>query len=184
MNGYRARATRSAEPSSTVLHALAVVEACKGLLVLVVGLGLLALIHRNVEDQAEDLVRFFHMNPARHIPRIFIETAAHLDDPRLWLLSMAAFGYSAVRSVEAFGLWFDRAWAEWFAALSGAVFIPLEVFELLRRPTPPRGLVLAINIGIVVYLSGVIVRRMRRRSTSAVEEIAGEASRSASQPPE
>jgi uncharacterized membrane protein (DUF2068 family) len=60
----------------------------------------------------------------------------------------------------------------------------MEVFELLRRPTPPRGLVLAINIGIVVYLSGVVVRRMRRRSTLAVEEIAGEASRSASQPPE
>lgn len=149
--------------SRTVLHLLAVVEACKGLLVLVVGLGLLTLIHHNVEEQAEDLVRFFHMNPARHIPQVFIETAAHLSDPHLWLLSIAAFGYAAVRGVEAFGLWFDKAWAEWFAAVSGGFFIPFEIYEIFRKPTPLRGIVLAFNIAIVVYLIRVVVHRIRRR---------------------
>ena len=171
MNGSPLRGNGTVVPNRAVLHALAVVEAFKGLLVLVVGLGLLALIHRNIEDQAEDIVRFLHMNPARHIPRVFIETAAHLNNPRLWLLSVAAFGYAAVKSVEAFGLWFDRAWAEWFAVVSVAVFIPMEIYELLKRPTPLRGIVLAINIGIVAYLSCLVYLRMRRRASVAAEEI-------------
>ncbi len=149
--------------SRTVLHVLAAVEASKGLIVLVAGLGLFALIHHNVEEQAEDLVRFFHMNPAHGIPRIFIETSAHLSDPRLWLLSVAAFGYASVRAVEAFGLWLDKAWAEWFAVVSGALFIPFEIFEIFKKPTLLRGMVLAFNIAIVVYLFRVVVRRVRIR---------------------
>jgi uncharacterized membrane protein (DUF2068 family) len=169
MNGIPGRSNGWVAPNWTVLHVLAVVEACKGLLVLVVGLGLLAFIHRDLEAQAEEIVRFFHMDPARQIPRVFIETAAHLENPHLWLLSLAAFGYTAVKGVEAFGLWFDRAWAEWFAVVSLAAFIPFEIFELLKRPTPVRGTVLAINIGIAAYLSVLVYLRMRRRAASVVE---------------
>ncbi len=103
------------------------------------------------------------MNPAHQIPRVFIETAAHFNEPRLWLLSVAAFGYAAIRGVEAFGLWFDKAWAEWFAVVSVGLFIPFEVFEIIRKPTPLRGMVLAFNIAIVAYLLQVVVRRVRQR---------------------
>lgn len=134
------------------VRAVALIEAAKGALVLLVGFGLLALIHRDVQSLAENLVRHAHLNPARHTPRVFIDTAARLDDHRLWLLSAAAFGYSGLRFAEGIGLWLGKPWATWFAVLSGAVYLPVEADKLLREPSWITGTILATNAAIVVYL--------------------------------
>src|ERR1043165_8860815 len=72
------------------VRAIAFFEAVKGALVLVAGFGLLALVHRDLEDLAERLVRHSHLNPASHYPRIFIEAAARTDDARLRTLRAMA----------------------------------------------------------------------------------------------
>jgi ABC-type amino acid transport substrate-binding protein len=61
-------------------------------------------------------------------------------------------GYSAMRFVEAYGLWKRRVWAEWFALISGALYVPFEAYELVRRPTLIHLAVLVINLGIVFYM--------------------------------
>lgn len=65
------------------LRAVAVFEAVKGAVVLAAGLGLLGLLHRNVEVLAEDLLRFSHLNPASKYPQIFLDAAAPMTDARL-----------------------------------------------------------------------------------------------------
>lgn len=147
--------------SRSVLHGFALFEASKGLLVLTVGLGLLALVHRDIQIEAEDVVRFLHLNPAHHFPRIFLDTAAHVENSRLWLLSLAALAYSTARFVEAGGLWFDRPWAEWFAIASDAMYIPVEIYEVISRVTVIRTLTLLLNIAIVAYLLAVITSRWK-----------------------
>ncbi len=136
---------------------VAIFEGVKGLLVLVAGFGLLALIHRDLQSIAEHIVGHFHLNPARHYPRIFIEAAARTSDTQLRTMAGFAFLYTAVRFIEAFGLWRARPWAEWFAIISGAVYIPIEVFELYEHATWVRGLILVLNLGIVAYLLRVRV---------------------------
>jgi uncharacterized membrane protein (DUF2068 family) len=76
-----------------------------------------------------------HLNPARHYPRVFIEAAGRLTDARLWLLAAGGFAYSLLRFAEAYGLWRERAWAEWIGIVSGGVYLPVEVYELVHRPT-------------------------------------------------
>jgi uncharacterized membrane protein (DUF2068 family) len=137
------------------VRSIAIFEACKGLLVLLVGFGLLHFLHRDLQSTAEELVRHSHLNPARHYPQIFIEAARHTDDSRLWFLSSMAFIYSAARLVEAWGLWRLRAWAEWFAIISGGIYVPIEIFELAKRVTAVRLIVLAVNAFIVIYLAYV-----------------------------
>ena len=142
------------------MRLVAVFEAAKGALVMVVGFGLLRLVHHDTQAAAEALVRHMHLNPARHYPRIFIEAAAHTSDRRLKGLAVFAFLYTVVRGVEAYGLWRLRTWAEWFAIVSGSVYVPFEIYELWRHPAQLKALVLAANLAIVVYL--VVVRvRMR-----------------------
>jgi len=80
------------------VRGIAIVEAAKGLLVLLVGFGLLSLAHRDVEQFAADLVRHAHLNHASHYPHIFIEAATKATDSRLWVLALAAFLYAALRS--------------------------------------------------------------------------------------
>ena len=143
---------------------VAVFEALKGALVLSAGLGLLSLLHRDLQAVAERLVRHSHLNPAHHYPRIFIQAASHTNDARLRSLAALAFLYAAVRFVEAYGLWRMRVWAEWFAIIAGSVYLPVEVYEIFRRATWMRGFVLLTNLLIVAYL--VIVRLLSRRRPS------------------
>jgi uncharacterized membrane protein (DUF2068 family) len=134
------------------VRTVAVFEALKGVLVLVAGFGLLSLVHRDLEEVAEHLVRISHLNPAYHYPRIFIEAATHTDNNRLKLFAAIAFLYSSLRFIEAYGLWRARAWAEWFAIISGGAYLPFEIMELVRKPTFIRAGVLIVNAIIVLYL--------------------------------
>ncbi len=137
------------------VRVVAVFEASKGALVVAAGLGLLSLVHHDLQAAAERLVQHSHLNPAHHYPRIFIEAAAHMNDSRLKSLAALAFLYAAVRFVEAYGLWHVRVWAEWFAIISGSVYLPIEAYEMFRRATWTRGAILLINLSIVAYLGNV-----------------------------
>ncbi len=137
------------------LRTVAVFEAAKGLLVMAAGLGLLALLHHDVQHAAEVVVRHLHLNPARHYPRVFLEAAGRVTDARLWLLAAGAFAYSAVRAIEAYGLWRARAWAEWFAILSGTIYLPVEIDALVQHVSALRLGILLSNLGIVLYVGWV-----------------------------
>lgn len=140
------------------LRWIALFEGTKGALVLVTGFGLLSLIHQNLHGAAVRLVEVMHLNPASHYPQIFIDLAGRLTDLQLWAIAAMAVCYALIRFIEAWGLWHQYAWAEWFGLLSGAIYIPLELYELLRQPTWPRSTLLALNLLIVVYLI-LVVRR-------------------------
>lgn len=141
---------------------IACLEALKGVLVLVVGFGLLSLVQQDLQAAAERLVRLSHLNPAHHYPRVFIEALANTNDARLRLLAALAFLYAGGRFIEAYGLWRMKAWAEWLAIVSGAVYLPVEVFELIKHATFLKSSVLLINAGIVTYL--VYVRWLSRKA--------------------
>lgn len=133
----------------STVRLVALFEAAKGALVLLAGFGALSLIHHHVQQLAEQLVGHLHLNPAKHYPRIFIDTAAHLTDTRLWLLAILAATYGLVRFVEAYGLWRGRRWAEWFAAVSGGIYIPFEFYELFQGVTWLSLGALVVNVLIV-----------------------------------
>lgn len=132
---------------------MAVFEAAKGILVLLVGLGLLSLIHRDVEAIAEHVVRMGHLNPASHYPHIFIDAASRVTDGYLWAMAGAAALYSIVRLIEAYGLWHERRWAEWFAMVAGGIYLPLEIFEMFHRWSWVKLVVLGSNVLIVAYMA-------------------------------
>ena len=72
------------------------------------------------------------------------------------MLALSALLYSTVRLVEAYGLWNQMQWAEWFGLLSGGMYIPMEVFEVSRELTWPRITVLVVNVGVVAYLADIL----------------------------
>ena len=116
--------------ASGTLRAIACLEAAKGTIVLLVGCGLLTLIHKNIQHYAELLIPHLHLNPAQGYPHVFLDLAGQITDARLWFLAAAALAYASVRFIEAYGLWYAKRWAEWFAALSGGIYIPFEIHTL------------------------------------------------------
>jgi uncharacterized membrane protein (DUF2068 family) len=145
------------------LRIVSIFEAIKGLLVLLTGFGILAYIHKDLHLAAERLVRHFHLNPASRYPRIFLDLADRVNDGELWFMALSALLYSLVRFVEAYGLWRQRHWAEWFAVLTGGIYVPLELFEITHGVTWPKAVLLIVNAGIVGYLSFVLSRTRQKR---------------------
>lgn len=166
--------TRTVKEIAAGVRVIAIFEAVKGTLVVVAGFGLLALVHRDLEDLAERLVRHSHLNPASHYPRIFIEAAARTSDSRLRTLAALAFVYSTVRFVEAYGLWKMRAWAEWFAIISGCVYLPIELYELIEKPTLVRAGILIANTLVVAYLLYVRFSRTGHLAEDAIHRTEAE----------
>jgi uncharacterized membrane protein (DUF2068 family) len=140
------------------LKTIAVFEAFKGGLVLLAAAGLISLVHQRGQEVAEEIVRDLHLNPASHYPHIFLDAAASLNSTRLWLLAGGACLYTSIRFLESYGLWHERTWAEWLGAVSGFLYIPIEVYELFRHVTAIRITLLLANIGIVLFLAWTIYR--------------------------
>lgn len=146
---------------------MAAYEAAKGILVLAVGLGLLGFIHRDLQQVAEHIVKHLHLNPSSHYPRIFLAVASRLDDARLWALAGGAVAYSGLRLVEAVGLWKSRRWAEWLGALSGGIYVPVEIYEVARKVTATRLVLLIFNVAMVAYLVWDLWQQRRLRCLAA-----------------
>jgi len=71
---------------------------------------------------------------------------------RLTLIAVLLAAYAAVELIEGIGLWLLKRWGEYFAVVATAIFLPLEVRELLRGVTPTRAAAFTINVAAVVYL--------------------------------
>src|SRR5579871_5329605 len=151
---------------TVALRGVAMFEAAKGLIVLLLGLGLLRLVHKNLDEFAEQLIRFLHASPGGRLSNLFVHAADKTTDKGLWALAAAAMVYSLVRFAEAYGLWHSREWAEWFALLSGAMYLPWEVYSVSRDPDPMKWVVLLGNVVIVVYMLVLRVQAESQRSAA------------------
>ena len=107
-------------------------EFAKGALALAAGAGLLAFVHRDIRDVVTELLLHLHLDPARRIPGIFVLLAERISSVDMWLLALGAALYAVLRIAEAYGLWLDRKWAQWLGAVSGAIYVPFELYALTR----------------------------------------------------
>lgn len=145
------------------LRLIAILEGAKGALVLLAGAGLLSLIHKDLHLAAVQLVQHLHLNPASHYPEFFINLAARTSDLQLWAVAVDAILYAIIRFTEAVGLWMQRQWAKWFGLLTGGIYIPIEVYEVLYGVSWPKVVVLIVNVIIVAYLL-ISVMRLKKVS--------------------
>jgi uncharacterized membrane protein (DUF2068 family) len=150
------------------LRAVASLELAKGMAVLLLGFGAVSLVHKDAWDVAEAVLRFLRVNPDHHhYAQVFLNLADNVTDAKLWALAAGATAYSIVRFVEAYGLWRECTWAEWFALISGALYVPFEAYEVARRATPVHLAVLIINLGIVFYMLYLRLSARKESATAA-----------------
>ena len=140
------------------LLAIAIFKLFKGTLLLIVGIGALSLIHKDVAETAAHWADLFRVDPDnRHLHSLLVKLGA-VDARRLEEISAGTFFYSALLLTEGTGLLLRKRWAEYFTVIVTASFIPMEIYELVRRLTFTRVCLVSVNIAIVWYL----VNRLRR----------------------
>lgn len=149
------------------LRAVASLELTKGLIVMLAGFGVLSLRHHDVWGVADSLLYLLHVSPERHYARVFLDWADEVTDTKLLVIAMVAMAYSLLRFCEAYGLWRERAWAEWLALVSGALYVPFELWDLIHQPTWIRAGVLLVNLIIVAYMAYLRVEEHKRGAIGA-----------------
>ena len=152
------------------LRGIALFEATKGIGGLIVGIWLLTLLHKDMESVATHLLHFLHqvlhLSPDGHIARSIMRGASRVTHHNLLMFAGLAFFYTGVRFVEATGLWLEREWAEWFALLSGAMYMPYEIYELMHRPNLVKWLIFITNVLIVLYMVWLLRSRTETKKSA------------------
>src|SRR5208282_1247989 len=139
--------------SLQVLRGIATLELAKGMIVLLAACGVLLLVRREDPwDIADGLLKLLHISPDHHFAQIFLDWADSLTETKVWAVAGVAVGYSLLRFVEAYGLWYAKAWAEWIALVSGTLYLPFEIYKLVHHPNAFHVAVFLINVAVVVFM--------------------------------
>lgn len=67
-------------------------------------------------------------------------------------MALAAMLYAIIRFAEAYGLWREQVWAEWFGIISGSLYLPVEVYELTVHVSVIKVCILLVNLIVVGWL--------------------------------
>ncbi|HLZ50475.1 MAG TPA: DUF2127 domain-containing protein [Candidatus Acidoferrum sp.] len=137
---------------------IAVFKLLKGVVLLAVGIGALRLLHKDVAAIADHWINAFRGDPHNRYLHWLLAKLPMVDDRKLKELSVGTFVYSAIFLTEGTGLALGKRWAEYFTIVTTASFLPLELYEIFRHATIAKGVALAVNIAVVLYL----VRELRR----------------------
>jgi len=139
------------------LRTVAFVEALKGVLALLGAYIFIRLIRRDVDfgEAAEHVLFFFHISPKHRISQQFMNAADKVSSTSIAMIAGIAIAYAALRFLEGYGLWRQRVWAEWLAIISGCIYLPFELYKLIRHPNELHWVILGINILVVLYIAWV-----------------------------
>jgi uncharacterized membrane protein (DUF2068 family) len=140
------------------LQLIAAFKLLKAAALFALGIGALKLLHKDVAALIGHWIGVFQVDPHNRFIHKLLEKLPAVDDRRLKQLSAGTFIYSAVFFTEGLGLAFRKRWAEYFTIITTASLLPIEVYELSKRPSIGKGFALLINLAVVAYL----VRELRR----------------------
>jgi uncharacterized membrane protein (DUF2068 family) len=155
------------------LRGIAIFEAGKGALAVAPAVWVLAHLHKDMKETAHRMVEFLHrtvhMHPDGAIYRWLLHAIGDLTPNLLWGIFAGIMAYVTIRFVEAAGLWLEKEWAEWFALISGAFYVPFELYYLISHPRLWKAGVLGINLLIVLYLAWLLrdSRKNRKEARAA-----------------
>ena len=145
------------------MRAIIYYKLAKALFATLVGVGALSALQSGAEALSATLAQVL----LDHVTRAWALQAATLivtagTTAHVKIAAGAAFGDGILSAVEGFALRAGHWWAPWLVVVGTSVLLPWEVVEVVRHPHWGRVLVLAVNLGVVVYLL-LGVRKEHRR---------------------
>jgi uncharacterized membrane protein (DUF2068 family) len=148
------------------LYFIVGIKLAKALAALLFAIGAYSLKDNNLPDEFHKLLEFLHLDPEK---KFFLELADRIGDITQANLTWVAIGsgvYGLFMLLQAVGLALRVSWIVWLVIAESAFFVPIEIFELVRKHAPgteahphlfahPKigvAIVLAVNVAIVWYL--------------------------------
>jgi uncharacterized membrane protein (DUF2068 family) len=150
--------SRAREPRFGLLRLIALYKIVKVLLLLLVAYGELRLRDASLVAKllawasSQPYGVEHHYGLEHRIVSQLVEWFSGLSSSRADVVRLVTLAYAAVFAIEGIGLWMQKRWAEWLTVVITASLVPLEIWEMIHRPTWGKLAILLGNTGIVIYL--------------------------------
>jgi uncharacterized membrane protein (DUF2068 family) len=139
-------------PHQTGIAVIAVFKFVKGVLLLLVGLGLLKLMHAEIATLFSLLIETLHLNADSRIIHALVLKVDALQPHSVLVAGLVSLGYAGLLLLEGIGLWLERSWAAYLTVISTSLLLPFELYEVIEKVSVLRVGVLMLNLVIVLYL--------------------------------
>jgi uncharacterized membrane protein (DUF2068 family) len=139
--------------SDSWLYLIGTFKLVKALVLIGIATGALELLRRGGAGQG--LYRVLTYLPVERNGRLagwLVRQFSALTPHRLLVVSIAAAVYGLLFAIEGIGLVLRRRWGEIVTVIITSSFIPLEVYEAVRRASIGKAVVIALNLAVVGYL--------------------------------
>jgi uncharacterized membrane protein (DUF2068 family) len=152
--------TELIKKSAPTLYAIIAIKLLKGLLFMSLALFAYVKSDNDLPQEYRSLLQHLKLNPEQKFWADLAKRVEEVTEKNVLWVAFFTMIYSMFSLVEGAGMLFRVSWAGWMAICESVFFIPIEVYELVHRPTDParKGhpllilVVLLINIWIVWYL--------------------------------
>lgn len=134
------------------LMAIGVVKLVEAVFFLLVGIGVIHFIHRDLGNTALRLAERLKLDLGG---RLMTWVLGHLDDVtarRLKQIGIFTFFYAGLRVVEGVGLVMEKVWAEYLTVGATTIFLPWEIYEIAKHADWIRVCLLLGNLTVLAYL--------------------------------
>jgi len=140
------------------LKAIAIMDGIKGVLALCVALSVTTIAKQDLHQLAAQTMKNWPISPTNHYVSLLLTFIEKLTHQNLILVISIALMYASFRFVIAYGLWHKLRWTEWFAFISGSLYIPFELYVIYQTPNLVNSSILLFNLMVVTYLYWVLKR--------------------------
>ena len=153
--------TEPAKKRAPTLYAIIAIKLLKGLLFVALAIVAYTLSDNDLPAEYKNLLHHLRLNPERKFWADLAVQVGRLTEAKVLWAAAGTLVYSLFSLVEAVGLMFRISWAGWLTIGESAFFIPIEIYELVRRTNldqphpghkPTVLVILVLNIVIVWYL--------------------------------
>lgn len=115
-----------------------------------------------------DPLQFFFPGEVSEAPRDItmrwlVGHLPHLGPGLMLLIAIGLTFWAALLGAESVGVWCDYGWGEFLIIVETASFLPIELYDIARRPHATGFITLAVNLLILWYVGSLYRRRLRAR---------------------
>jgi uncharacterized membrane protein (DUF2068 family) len=122
------------------------------MLLVAAGFGALKLLRGDYEATLTHWVHVLRIDPDNRYIHGALAKAFSVSHKQLRALSVGTFVYAALRFTEGIGLVLRKAWGEYLTVIATAIFIPLEIYEMVHHLMWVKVVVFVLNVATVWYL--------------------------------
>ncbi|HEX7470793.1 MAG TPA: DUF2127 domain-containing protein [Verrucomicrobiae bacterium] len=134
------------------LYVIIGIKLLKGLLLLLLAVGVYMLRNKDLSDIFDSSLRFIHLDPERKFFSSIDDWLDTVTSANVKVVASGTFFYGVLLLVEGIGLACRARWAVWLVIGQSAFFIPVEIYEYVRHGSLAVLVLLLINVFIMWYL--------------------------------